>query len=195
MNIIKNIFSLIGFAAVIVMLVVIYLAEPAYHNFSQFDEAAADTYLQMAKKVLQTGNAAEATVWKEKVTDGLSAEDVEQAMLSVANENNIKNVGVLPLYKEIAAVSGKEYRYMKIYMFCNALTAAKMADYSDAFTAYLPCRVTLLEDQQGQLWVYSLNMDLMIYGGKPLPDDLKKEALKVKQIIQEIMKRGAEGEF
>jgi len=195
MNIIKNTLSVIGFVAVMVMLVVIYLAEPAYHRFSQFDEAAANTYLQLAKKILQTGNAAEATVWKEKVADGLSAEDVEQAMLSVANENNIKNVGVLPLYKEIAAISGKEYRYMKIYMFCNALTAAKMADFSDAFTAYLPCRVTLLEDQQGQLWVYSLNMDLMIYGGEPLPDDLKKEALKVKQIIQDIMKRGAEGEF
>ncbi len=80
-------------------------------------------------------------------------------------------------------------------MFCNALTAAKMVDYSDAFSAYLPCRVTLLEDKQGQLWVYSLNMDLMIFGGKPLPPALKKEALRVKMIITDIMKRGANGEF
>lgn len=80
-------------------------------------------------------------------------------------------------------------------MFCNALTAAKMLDYSDAFSAYLPCRITLLEDPDGQLWLYTLNMDLMVYGGKPLPPELKEEAIEVKDIILEIMNRGAEGDF
>ena len=70
-----------------------------------------------------------------------------------------------------------------------------MVDYSDAFSAYLPCRVTLLQDKQGKYWIYSLNMDLMIHGGKPLPPELKQEALKVKKIIQDIMNRGAAGEF
>jgi hypothetical protein len=38
-------------------------------------------------------------------------------------------------------------------------------------------------------------MDLMIYGGKPLPPELKKEAMQVKEIILDIMNRGAHGEF
>jgi uncharacterized protein (DUF302 family) len=80
-------------------------------------------------------------------------------------------------------------------MFCNALTAAQMLDYSDAFSAYLPCRISLVEDKQGKLWLYSLNMDAMIYGGKPLPAALKEEAMGVKKIILEIMNRGAEGDF
>jgi hypothetical protein len=38
-------------------------------------------------------------------------------------------------------------------------------------------------------------MDMMIYGGKPLPPDLKKEAIQVKDTMLDIMKRGASGEF
>lgn len=195
MNALKNIMSVMGGLFILTIVIVLFKAAPVYQRFSSFDEAAAETYIKLAENIFKTGNAAESTVWKTQVEKGLSADDVEEAMLSVANEHNIKNVGILPLYKQIEAMSGKPYRYMKIFMFCNALTAAKMADYSDAFTAYLPCRVTLLEDKKGQLWLYSLNMDLMIYGGLPLPDELKKEALNVKMIIQDIMERGSKGEF
>jgi uncharacterized protein (DUF302 family) len=80
-------------------------------------------------------------------------------------------------------------------MFCNALTASRMLDYNDAFSSYLPCRITLIEDKEGKLWLYTLNMDGMIYGGKPLPAELKKEAENVKEIILDIMNRGATGEF
>ncbi len=195
MNIIKNIFSLIGFAVVVVLFVLIYKLEPAYHTFMGFDDMALTTYKKLATSILKTGNAAEATVWKIKVQDGLTTDDVEETMRSVANGYNIKNVGELPLSKQVEAMSGKPFRCLKIFMFCNALTAAKMVDYSDSFSAYLPCRITLVEDKQGQLWLYSLNMDLMIYGGTPLPVKLKQEALKVKMIIQNIMARGASGEF
>ena len=195
MKILKNSLALIGFAVIIVFFVLLYKLEPVYHRFSQFDEQALATYQTLASNILETGNAAEATVWKTKVQQDLSADDVEEAMRSVANEHNIKNVGELPLSKQVEAMSGKPFRYLKIFMFCNALTAAKMVEYSDAFSAYLPCRVTLLEDKTGQLWVYSLNMDLMIFGGTPLPPELKAEALKVKMIIQDIMQRGATGEF
>ena len=116
-------------------------------------------------------------------------------MKFVANEHNIKNVGELPLYKEIEAMSGQKSRFLKIYMFCNAMTALKMLDYSDAFSAYLPCRVAMVEDKDGQLWLFSLDMDMMIHGGEKLPPELKEEAEGVKEIIQDIMNRGATGEF
>jgi len=195
MRSLNNIFSLIGFASVLVFLVALYKFEPAFHQFGSFDDRALETYSELAEKILKTGNAAEATIWKVEVGSGLSAEDVEEAMKSAANEHNIKNVGELPLYKQVESMTGKSYRFLKIFMFCNALTAAKMADYSDAYTAYLPCRVSLVEDKKGKLWIFSLNMDLMIFGGSPLPPLLKTEAIEVKAIIQDIMRRGASGEF
>ncbi len=36
---------------------------------------------------------------------------------------------------------------------------------------------------------------MMIYGGKTLPPDLLKEALEVKDIMQDILTRAAEGDF
>jgi hypothetical protein len=38
-------------------------------------------------------------------------------------------------------------------------------------------------------------MDMMIHGGKALPPDLFDEANEVKDVILDIMNRGAEGEF
>jgi len=161
----------------------------------RFDSGAFEAYLSSMENLFATGNGAAASVWKVKVEEDLSAEEVEETMRFVANEHNIKNVGELPLYQEVEKLTGEPFRFLKIYMFCNALTAAQMLEYSDAYSAFLPCRVALVEDKEGQLWIYSLNMDMMIHGGEPLPQELFDEAVKVKTIIQDIMQRGAAGEF
>jgi uncharacterized protein (DUF302 family) len=192
MGLIKNLFALIG------LLLVILLAA-AYVKFGEsikgFDPGAGRVFLELAEQTVKTQNAAEASIWKIPVAEDLSPDDVEEAMKSVANELNMSNVGELPLYKDIEAKSEKPYRFVKIYLFCNSLTAAKMLDYSDAYAAYLPCRITLMEDTQGKMWLIALNMDMMIYGGRPLPPELKAEALKVREQILTIMNRGASGEF
>jgi uncharacterized protein (DUF302 family) len=164
-------------------------------NLGSFDPRAPQIYMEMTKSLLASGNAAEATVWKRPVAEGLSPEDVEETMRFVANEHNFKNVGELPLSAQVAAMTGEEQRFWKIYMFCDPLTAARMLDYSDAFSGYLPCRVALVEDKSSQLWLYTLNMDMMIHGGKELPPELFEEANRIKDIILDIMNRGAEGDF
>ena len=195
MKIIKNLLALIGLLTVVGVGYVCISYSHLFGLATDLDPKAGSVYLEMAENLAKTGNAAEATVWRAQVIDGLSAEDVEDIMKSVASEHNIKKVGELPLYKEVAAMSGKPYRYAKIFMFCNALTAAQMMDFNDAYSAYLPCRVSLLEDKTGKLWIYTLNMDMMIHGGKTLPPALKKEAERVKMVINDIMNRGAAGEF
>jgi uncharacterized protein (DUF302 family) len=195
-RLIWNLLALIGLLLVAGM---IYMATQLgvvnLANLRSFDSKAPEIYLDMAKKLIETGNAAEATVWKVPVQEGLGWEDVEQTMRFVANEHNIKNVGELPLSEQVAAMTGKPQRFLKIYMFCNPLTAANMFDYSVAFSAYLPCRISLIEDPQGKLWLYTLNMDMMIHGGEVLPEALKEEAIGVKDTILDIMNRGATGEF
>lgn len=191
----RNLFALVGFLAIVVAIYAAVKIAPMKQAFDSFDEGAMDVYTEMMSKVLETGNSAEAMVWKVKVSEDLSADEVEETMRFVANEHNIKNVGELPLSGQIEAMTGTESRYLKIYMFCNALTALQMLDYSDAYSAFLPCRVSMVEDKEGHLWLYSLNMDAMIYGGTPLPPALKEEAEGVKEIILDIMNRGAEGDF
>ena len=191
----RNLFALVGFIVIVIAIYGAVKIAPMMQTLDSFDEKAIDVYSEMMALVLETGNAAEAMVWKVPVSEDLTAKDVEETMRFVANEHNIKNVGELPLSSQIEAMSGKSSRYLKIYMFCNALTAANMLEYSDAYSAFLPCRISLVEDKRGKLWLYSLNMDAMIYGGKALPPALKQEAENVKKIILDIMNRGAEGDF
>jgi uncharacterized protein (DUF302 family) len=70
-----------------------------------------------------------------------------------------------------------------------------MIDYNDKYSAYMPCRIAIVEDKSGQVWLHSMNLDLMIYGGKPLPPELKAQALKVRNTLYGIMKAAAEGDF
>jgi uncharacterized protein (DUF302 family) len=194
-RLIWNLLALIGLLLVAGMIYMASQLGESLTNLRSFDSKAPEVYLDMARKLIETGNAAEATVWKVPVKEGLKWEDVEQTMRFVANEHNIKNVGELPLSEQVQAMTGKQQRFLKIYMFCNPLTAANMFEYSVAFSAYLPCRISLIEDPQGKLWLYTLNMDMMIHGGKVLPEALKEEAIAVKDTILDIMNRGATGEF
>ena len=195
MKMLRNLLAIIG---------VIALASAAWYGptgwkyysaFKKFDPQAKATYKKMFDQLIETGNAAAATVWKAKVADGLSFEDVDESIKQTAIANNIKGVGNLPLGDQVAAMKGKPWRKLNIYLYCNPLTAAKMVEHNPAYAAYLPCRVSLVEDEKGQLWIYTLDMDMMIYGGKTLPPDLLKEAKRVKRIMKDILKKAAEGDF
>lgn len=188
MTFLRNLLALIGLAAVLGLGYGAWL-------FRGFDPQAPMVYWHMAERLAATGNSADATVWSRKVAAGLSFDDVDQSIQSVALAENIKDVGALPLGDQIAAMQGKPWRKLKIYLYCNPLTAAKMVDYSDAYSAYLPCRVALVEDKTGALWLYTLDMDMMIHGGKPLPPDLLPEAEKVRATMLAILDKASTGEF
>lgn len=144
--------------------------------------------------VASGGDIAAATTWERKVKDGVTIEEVEQAFASVAAEDNIKAVGEFPLSRELEARTGKPERFLKVYSYCSPATAREMVDFSPHMAAYLPCRITVLEKEDG-LWIYSLNMDMLIKMGRKLPPALKKSALQVRETVWKMMERGANGEF
>ncbi len=195
MGFIKNILAIIGLIALIGGGYAYSKFSGELKAFNQLDPGAKKVYMNMWTKLKETGTSADATVWKKQLEDGVSPEDAAEAMSSVATELNIKAVGVLPLSKEVEAKTGKKQRLLTIYQYCNPLTAMTMVEYSDAFSAYLPCRIAMVEDKQGKVWLYALDMDMMIYGGKTLPEKLLKEATSVKKVILDIMEAGATGEF
>ena len=195
MGFIKNILAIIGLIALIGGGYAYSKFSGELNAFNQLDPGAKKVYMNMWTKLKETGTSADATVWKKQLEDGVSPEDAAEAMSSVATELNIKAVGVLPLSKEVEAKTGKKQRLLTIYQYCNPLTAMTMVEYSDAFSAYLPCRIAMVEDKQGKVWLYALDMDMMIYGGKTLPEKLLKEATSVKKVILDIMEAGATGEF
>jgi len=195
MNAIRNILAVIGVLAIVVGVGGYVKMAPMIAAFNEFDEEAYRTYSEMAVSLLATGNPAEATVWKAKVAEDVTFEDVEESIDSISVERNIRGVGKLPLSEQVELMTGTKQPIVKIYQFCNPLTAMRMLEFSLAYSAYLPCRIAVVEDKDKQLWLYTLNMDMMIHGGKPLPPALREEALGVKDIMLDILNRGAAGEF
>ena len=159
------------------------------------DEKSMPIYMGMANTLLDTGDITMASTIRVKVADDVSNEDVEEAMSSIAAAEGIRQVGMLPLSEMVELQTGKKQRFLKIYQYCSPRTAMTMVNYSDAFSAYLPCRLALIEDKSGQRWIYTLDMDLMIYGSKPLPPELYKKAVDVQRIITAIQNGGALGDF
>ncbi len=188
MGLARNALALLG-------LLTLLLAALGVAVFARFDRAAPGLYGSMLRDIVATGNPAEAMVWKRRVADGLSFEDVDLSIQSLAADLNMKDVGALPLGDQVAAMKGQPWRQLKVYLFCNPLTAAKMVEYSPAYAAWLPCRVSLVEDASGGLWLYALNMDVMLHGGTPLPTDLADEAEGARDAIFTLLDKAASGDF
>jgi uncharacterized protein (DUF302 family) len=195
MGFIRNILAIIGLVALIGGGYTYSKFGGEINELNKLTPEAKTLYMNMWQKLKKSGNSAESTVWKRQLDEGVTPEDAAEAMSSVATEVNIKAVGVLPLSKEVEAKTGEKQRLLTIYQYCNPLTAVKMIEYSDAFSAYLPCRIAMVEDKEGKFWLYSLDMVLMIHGGKTLPDELLQEANKVKDVMLKLMEAGATGDF
>lgn len=158
------------------------------------DGAGAQAHQLWERWIAADGDIAAATTWERKVRPGVSVEEVEEALASVAAEDNVKEVGSLPLSRELEARSGKPQRFLKVYSYCSPEIARQMVDFSPHMAAYLPCRLTLVEKEDG-LWLYTLNMDMLIHMGRKLPPDLRASALRMRNTIAKMLDRGAAGEF
>ena len=188
MKLLRNLLALIGLVAVIAG------AWGAYAT-RDFDPDFLTTYKDFASKLLETGDPGVSMMWEEKVDEGLSHDEVIESLKSLATERNFLFVGESPFYKQVMAITGEDYRYVNFLSFCDAQVGKRMLEYKDQYSGFMPCRIALVEDKEGGLWLYSMNLDLMIHGGKELPEDLKTDAIKVRETIKEMMAGAAKGEF
>ncbi len=128
-----------------------------------------------------------------KVVEDVAAEDAIASMKLRANMLNFKLVSHLPLSEQVKAMGGESNR-MEIFQFCDALIAAKMVSHSLAFAGYLPCRISLVEDDKGQAWLVTLDMDKTMSDAS-LPTELKRLGMQVRNNIYSIISAGAEGDL
>ncbi|MEO1752150.1 DUF302 domain-containing protein [Thiofaba sp. EF100] len=157
--------------------------------------AAEETATMLGRWVESKGEIAYTTTWERKVKDGVTLNDIQDALASVATERNIKAVGELPLSEELKA-RGIESGVLKVFSYCNPETARKMTNFAPHMAAYLPCRIVVVEKADG-LWLYTLNMDMMLKMGQSLEGnpELKEAAMAVRDTIWEMMERASKGEI
>lgn len=127
------------------------------------------------------------------VDEGLSFDDVVESMKLRANMRNFKLVAHMPLSEQVEAM-GEESRRMEIFQFCDALIAKKMVEYNMIYAGFLPCRIAVVEDEDGGLHIVTMNMDLMMQAAN-LPEDLAGVAQEVRDTIYSIVDAGVHGDI
>ncbi len=192
MNLIRNLLAVIGLITLVVVGVGAAMLGP---KLAGFDPGFPKAYAQFAGRLLETGDPGVAMMWEIPVEEGLSTDDVVESLKSLATSDNLLFVGESPFYKQVQAITGEPYRYVNFLSFCDAQVGRMMLEYRDHYSGFMPCRIALVEDSEGNLRLYSMNLDLMIHGGQPLPPELKSEAMRVRNSIRAIMQGAAAGEF
>lgn len=166
MNLVRNLLAIVGLLAVATILAAVVTIGP---KLAQFDPGFPQAYREFAAKLLETGDPGVAMMWSIPVDEGLSTDEVVSSLKSLATSKSLLFVGESPFYKQVQAITGEEYRYVNFLSFCDAGVARKMLEYRDQYSGFMPCRIALVEDSEGRLSLYSMNLDLMIHGGRRLP--------------------------
>jgi uncharacterized protein (DUF302 family) len=133
------------------------------------------------------------SVLKMGLAEGVTADAAAQAMQSKAAELNMKLVGYQNVGKEVSARGIKAPR-LEIFQFCDPEDAVKMVQFNTLYAAYMPCRIALVEDNAGKVWLEMLNLDMLIQA-YPLPPELQAIAINVNGIMLDIITAGSTGEF
>ncbi|MBT9590159.1 MAG: DUF302 domain-containing protein [Thiobacillus sp.] len=167
------------FSVLSVVLSALLLAVPA-------SEAAAPK----AKQAPQPG------VYKVAIDRSVSLDEAAESMRLRANALNLKLVAELPLSKQVEAVTNKPQRTITIFQFCDAVVAKELIDLSMDFAVYMPCRIAMIEDAQGQGWLImtDINVDL-VAKEKKLQKELTARIKAVRDGLIGIMQAGAKGEL
>lgn len=191
-GLLRNLLALVGLAALAV-------AGVGYTKFdglmAQLDPGAKAMFTDVGSRYMETLDPGVAVVKTVAVKEGLKPEDVVDSLKSLAVQHNMLFVGESPFYKQVEAVTGKPYRFVAFYSFCDAQVGVKMLEYNTAYTAFMPCRIALVEDKTGRLWLHMMDLNVFIYGGKPLPPEVKEGAIKVRDALDKILEGAAKGEF
>ena len=87
--------------------------------------------------------------------DSLTPEDVKDALESLATARNFLFVSESRFSEAVEAKTGKSYRHISFMSFCDARVGKMMADYRDAYTGFMPCRIAVVENKHGNLLLYS----------------------------------------
>jgi len=128
-----------------------------------------------------------------QIQNGVSFDDAVQSLKLRANQHNLKFVGSSPLYKEIEALTGKTAKRMEIFSFCDGLVAQQMIATDPLMISFMPCRIALVEDEQGARWIVSMMMDNDII--RALPVEIRGNAQRIMDAMKDSMLAASSGDL
>jgi uncharacterized protein (DUF302 family) len=197
MNLLKTILSIIGGIVVLSILFVYtkYDLGDKIDKASKLDPQAIGAYMTMFNAVLTTGRATDAMARKVKIDPEVTIDEVVESMKSIATDANMLQVGDALMSDGKVNAKGNKTRYIRILSYCSPQIAKQFIDYAKAFGAFMPCRILIVEDENGDKWLYTMAMELMLFGGHTLPPKMMEKAQHVRSTMYKMMDLGAKGDF
>ena len=128
-----------------------------------------------------------------QIQENVSFEDATESLKLRANQHNLKFVGASPLYKEIAALTGKPAKRMEIFSFCDGLVAQQMIAVDPLMISFMPCRISIVEDEQGKRWIISMMIDDAMM--RALPVEIRKNAQRIMDAMKDSMLAASNGDL
>ena len=168
-----------------------------------FPEEAQDAYAEMMGNLSATGDPAQAMMKEWLITDPeMTEEDIFDEMKDLAGEYNMRFVGEKNMFrlieKELAAYKKDGQKniivHARIAEFCSLSIAKEMLNHSRFYGGFMPCRVILVEYEDGRRYLVSMDMTLALYGGtdaKPISPALMEKMEAVKLAMEEIPLKAA----
>jgi hypothetical protein len=166
---------------------------------SKLDPQALPEYMKMFDKVLTTGDPAKGMVRKVKmqIPEGMTKEEAFENALEIADAVAEEH-GLAMVDNKTMPRGGKLFKngglLTHIRSYCSPTIADKFLNYSREFIGFMPCRIGFIEEPNGDIYIYTMSMELMINGGRPLPKELLELANEVRSGMYEMMEKAAKGE-
>lgn len=160
------------------------MAMPMMANMMQMDAREAMNYFAV----------------KYQAKPGLSFDEVVESMMLRANQVNLKFVGSNLMWKDFEAVLGDSTApRVEVFSFCDIAVARDLLRIIPEMAVFLPCRITVMEDADKNIWVLTLDWDVtwLDLSGKQMgiTPELRQGAMAIRDKLDSVMRAGANGEL
>ena len=137
---------------------------------------------------------------KYKAKPGVSFDEVVESMMLRANQVNLKFVGSNLIWKEFRSVLNDETApRIEVFSFCDIAVGRDLLRLIPEMAVFLPCRIAVMEDADKNIWVMTLDWDLiwLDQAGKQagITPELREGARVVREKLDSVMRAGANGEL
>jgi len=193
MKLIKGLLTLIGAIVVIAAIIGAVTVGP---KVAKLDPQALPEYMKMFDKVLETGDPAKGMVRREKmvIPEGMTKEEAFETALEIMDEVG-EEYGMALVDSKTMPREGKLFRdgglLTHIRSYCSPYIADVFLKHSGEFIGFMPCRVGIVEEPNGDIYIYTMSLELMINGGHTLSPELLKLANEVRSGMYAMIEKAA----
>jgi len=196
MKLIKSLFTIVGAIVVIGAIIGAIMMGP---KIAKLDSQALPEYMKMFNTVLTTGDPAKGMIRKVKmvIPEDMTKEEAIANAIEIMDEVG-SEFGLGMVDSKTMPRGGKFMKdgglYTHIRSYCSPTIADTFLKHSAEFIGFMPCRIGIVEEANGDIYLYTMSLELMINGGYTLPPKMLELANEVRTGMYTMMEKAAAGD-